>query len=247
MLLLKRLKKLRNFFGSQNDEMRQRWIAFQLKKLPSGAKILDAGAGECPHRSYCHHLNYVSQDFNQYKGCKQNDKGVHPASWDDSRIDIVSDITNIPVDGESFDAILCTEVFEHIPDPIAALKEFHRILKPGGVLLLTAPYSMVIHFAPYHFYTGFTPYWYKHFLPNEGFNLAELQPNGDWYSLLEQEVGRIGSLERRAKVWSWPLAYAFSFFFKLYFRLRPSKNCTDLASFGWFCKAVKVDNKIPLE
>jgi len=66
--------------------------------------------------------------------------GLHPADWDNEWLDIVSDITSISVDDESFDCILCTEVLEHVPDAVAAIREFSRILKPGGILIITAPF-----------------------------------------------------------------------------------------------------------
>ena len=47
-------------------------------------------------------------------------------------IDFVSDLLNIPVPDKSYDVILCTEVIEHVPDPISAINEISRILKSGG-------------------------------------------------------------------------------------------------------------------
>jgi 2-polyprenyl-3-methyl-5-hydroxy-6-metoxy-1,4-benzoquinol methylase len=43
--------------------------------------------------------------------------------WDISQIDIISDITSIPVLNYSFDIVLCTEVLEHVPNPVAAIEE----------------------------------------------------------------------------------------------------------------------------
>ncbi|HET6991949.1 MAG TPA: class I SAM-dependent methyltransferase, partial [Bacteroidia bacterium] len=119
-----------------NESNRMEWIQKQLKKLPAGSRILDAGAGEQPHRPYCAHLNYVSQDFAQYNPEKL-DSGLQMEKWDYGKLDIISDITAIPEPDGSFDAILCSEVFEHIPDPNAAVKEFSRLLRKGGTLILT--------------------------------------------------------------------------------------------------------------
>jgi Methylase involved in ubiquinone/menaquinone biosynthesis len=47
--------------------------------------------------------------------------------WDNSKLDIVSDILSIPLPDHSVDAIMCTEVLEHIPDPLGAIKEFSRL------------------------------------------------------------------------------------------------------------------------
>lgn len=70
--------------------------------------------------------------------------------WGTSRIDIVSDIVNIPVEAESFDAVVCTEVFEHIVSPELAVKEFARIIIVAG-LIITAPASTGVHMAPLKF------------------------------------------------------------------------------------------------
>lgn len=49
------------------------------------------------------------------------------------------DITNSSFPNDCFDMVLCSEVIEHISDSSAALKEIHRILKPGGTLILSTP------------------------------------------------------------------------------------------------------------
>ena len=147
---------------------RQRWVKKTLLNVPEGSRILDAGAGEQQYKQYCSHLNYVSQDFNEYDG-HGDSVGLQTGVWDVSEIDIVSDILEIPEKDGSFDTIICTEVFEHIPDPTGALVEFNRLLRPGGVLILTAPFASLTHFAPYHFATGFSKYWYEHHFPKAGF------------------------------------------------------------------------------
>lgn len=122
-----------------NEIQRQAWLEKTLAALPAGGRLLDAGAGEFKNRPYCAHLDYVSQDFCQYQGAAAGgaEEGLHPSSWDTTRIDLVSDITAIPAPDASFDAILCSEVLEHVPEPTHALDEFARLLKPGGVPLLS--------------------------------------------------------------------------------------------------------------
>jgi len=58
--------------GTNNDGIRHNWVVNQLSSLPSGYKILDAGAGELQYKKYCTHLQYVSQDFNKYDGIGDN-------------------------------------------------------------------------------------------------------------------------------------------------------------------------------
>ena len=147
--------------GTQNEATRVAWIEQTLQKIPAGARLLDAGAGERQFERFCAHLRYVAQDFAQYDG-QGDGTGLQTGSWDQSKLDIVSDIARIPEPDASFDAIMCTEVFEHIPHPAQAMAEFARLLRPGGWLLITAPFCSLTHFAPYHFYTGFSKYFYDH-------------------------------------------------------------------------------------
>ena len=52
---------------------------------------------------------------------------------------LVDDISRSTLPDRSFDLILCSEVIEHIADSSAAIKEMHRLLKPGGTLILSTP------------------------------------------------------------------------------------------------------------
>jgi len=176
--------------GTQNESTRLQWLEAALKKIPAGGRILDAGAGELAQKKYCTHLDYVSQDFGQYDG-SGDAKGLQTKKWDNSKLDIVSDITAIPEPDASFDAIMCVEVFEHIPDPIAAIKEFARLLKNDGFLVITAPFCSLTHFAPYHFYTGFNRYFYEKHLIEQGFEIIEISHNGNFFEFVAQELIRI--------------------------------------------------------
>lgn len=58
----------------------------------------------------------------------------------------VADITKrIPVDDHTYDTVLCMDVLEHTLNPFAALEEIRRVLKPGGVLLASAPMDFREH------------------------------------------------------------------------------------------------------
>lgn len=224
-----------------NESNRQAWLKKVLAAISSGSRLLDAGAGELKNRQHCTHLEYVSQDFGQYTGGKDAavTQGLHGIQWDTSRIDLVCDITAIPAPDASFDVILCSEVLEHVPEPTHVLDEFARLLKPGGVVILTAPFGSNVHMAPYHFCSGFSRYWYEHHLTLRGFEIKELVSNGDWYSLLRQEILRLGGLERQQGGWSWPFAYAYAALGLMYFRFRKQNRADDLACFGWHCTAIR--------
>lgn len=181
--------------GTTNEETRVNWIKTTLQKIPAGGTLLDAGAGECQFKKFCTHLNYIAQDFGQYDGT--GNVGLQTGGWDNSKLDIVSDITQIPLADASVDAVMCTEVLEHVPDPVAVLKEFSRLLKPQGHLLITAPFASLTHFAPYHFASGLSRFFYEHHLPALGFDIEDLQLSGNYFEYLAQENRRLKRMALR--------------------------------------------------
>lgn len=176
--------------GTTNDSERERRVAERLGKIARGSRILDAGAGELRYKKHCGHLDYVAQDFGGYDGAGDS-KGLQTEKWDQTKLDIICDIVNIPEKAASFDAVLCVEVFEHLPEPILALKEFARLLKSGGTLLITAPFASLTHFAPYHFYSGFNKYFFEKFLNEYGFKDIEITPYGNYFEYIAQEIRRL--------------------------------------------------------
>lgn len=176
--------------GSRNVETREAWLASALAAVPAGSRILDAGAGQQQYRKLCGHLQYVSQDFAEYDGAG-NAAGMHRGRYDYGKLDIVSDITRIPEPDASFDAIMCIEVLEHVPDALAAVRELSRLLKPGGRLIVSSPFCSLTHFAPYHFATGLSRYWYEQHLPACGLEIKDLQLNGNFFEFVAQELKRV--------------------------------------------------------
>jgi ubiquinone/menaquinone biosynthesis C-methylase UbiE len=59
----------------------------------------------------------------------------------------VADITkhNAHIPDESYDALMCTEVLEHVVDPFSSMRELRRIVKTGGYMLITTPLNARIH------------------------------------------------------------------------------------------------------
>lgn len=174
------IKKLLAF----NEACRDSWVARQAYKLAPGTKVLDVGAGSCPYRNCFSHCEYKSHDFAKLES------GLLRGHEAYASVDYVSDICSLPVESGAFDAVVCTEVLEHVPEPIRALHEIGRVIRPGGKVILTAPLGSGLHQEPYHFYGGYTPYWYKKFLAESGFTDVTIESNRGFFSLYGQECLR---------------------------------------------------------
>jgi SAM-dependent methyltransferase len=185
-------RKLRAILGFNQYE-RDRYVQQWSTTLTPGTRVLDVGAGPCRYRSWFSQCQYFAEDFAQYQ-----ENGYGPMAGKGKRksgqLDMVADAARLPVADGVFEAALCTEVLEHVPEPVAVLKEIGRVLKPRGKLLLTAPLGSGLHQEPYHYYGGFTPHWYRRFLPAAGFANIEVTANGGFFRLYGQESQRFADL-----------------------------------------------------
>lgn len=193
-----------------NAYNRHQWMSEIAKAIPPGSDILDAGAGAGPYREFFSHCNYKTQDF-----CKT------PSTQDKyTEMDYICDITEIPVPDESFDVILCSEVLEHVPEPIKVIEEFSRILRQGGRLFLTAPLGCGLHQQPHIFYGGYTPFWYQRFLPMYGFEDLKIVPNCGFFRHYAQESRRFirylfpRDMGKPSKILAFPLKVLLSILFR---------------------------------
>lgn len=98
------------------------------KYVPSSGRILDIGSGTAP----------VSPDLARTVVA---DISMDAMENVDAESKVVTSITGMAFDAASFDCILCSEVLEHIPDDEKAVSELRRVLRPGGVLVITVPYQ----------------------------------------------------------------------------------------------------------
>jgi len=167
-----------------NETTRRAWVRGKLKVLQPGSKLLDAGAGQQPYRADCGHLRYFSQDFGEYSPQGQ---GLQIKDWRYEKLDYRGQVWDIKEQDGFFDVVLCTEVLEHVPFPNETLQEFSRLLKPGGILLLTAPYACLPHMQPYFYYSGFSREYYQMMLEKHQFDIGEITANGNFFLYLVQE------------------------------------------------------------
>ncbi len=92
-------------------------------------------------------------------------------------MNLIGDAESIPLAGESVNSILCTELLEHVEDLEGVMSELHRVLKEGGILLVTVPGSDVpLHEKNYQKdYRRFTLYQFLLLMVKHGFRLIKIK------------------------------------------------------------------------
>lgn len=69
---------------------------------------------------------------------------------------VFGSVTDVPLRSALADCVMCTEVLEHLAEPARCVREAHRLLKPGGLLIGSVPFMYPVHGDP-HDFQRFTP------------------------------------------------------------------------------------------
>jgi SAM-dependent methyltransferase len=155
--------------------------------------VLDLGSAESPYASLTGRRLPV--DIRPFPGVK-----------------VLADAGNLPFKDSSLSSVLCTELLEHILEPERVVSELHRILLPGGILILTAPFLYPIHRDPVDFHR-FTEDGLRAML--QDFQVLSIIPQGKIFTVLglmvhvEAETYR---LPLPLKLCAWLMAHIIAFF-----------------------------------
>ena len=172
----------------------------QLAKGISGDLVIDVGCGVQPYRpcmtGFKRYLGFDSADA--------PDRGDHP--------DVLGDALALPFANACADAVLCTEVIEHVTDPIQMLGEFARVLRPGGSVLLTSPFMWHLHDEP-HDYWRFTEFGLKLLFERAGFHVLALRRvNGFLGAMLQMQCYLLLQSSGRLRFLTRPLVWCLQSF-----------------------------------
>ena len=227
MLIFSNIKKKIN-----HEIQRDLFVSKQISLLKKNSKILDAAAGDSKYKILCKNLIYKSQDNFAFK--KKGKKNIFTKNYNFNYVkhDYVGNIWKINEKKETFDAVLCTEVLEHVPYPLKTLNELTRLLKKNGKLILTFPSNSLRHFDPFYYCTGFSDRWAEYHLKNLNYKKITIIPQGDYYSFLLAEIKRSIMINK------------FSIFFLLpafiyYFFKKKTKLSINTLCFGYHVVAIK--------
>jgi 2-polyprenyl-3-methyl-5-hydroxy-6-metoxy-1,4-benzoquinol methylase len=225
-------------YGVENEFSRNSWVSKKIQEIATDdtcSTLLDVGAGLSPYRKVVEEcgLSYTSQDFSGYVP-NANNYGIQDKSWVYPKHDYICDINEIPKNLK-FDVVLCTEVLEHVPDPVRAFQHLADLLRSGGLIIVTVPFLSLMHQAPYWYQSGLSPFWFEYWAKRSNLQITELTVSGDYMDLMTQETKRIWSFSHRTK-----LVGRMAGNLVQNLRRRHSKSILDSGAFGTFCVARKV-------
>ena len=203
--------------------------------LAPAARVLDAGAGEGPFKPEFAHTRYVGVDL-----------AIGDAVLNYGNLDAISDLVYLPFGQDTFDAVICTQVLEHVPEPSQVLQEICRVLKPEGQLFLTVPQSWHQHQKPHDYYR-YTSFGLRYLMERAGLQVQSIQNMGGYFWFISFQLQNINfwlfPRGMRGRRWTWPLRALFGLIFQLIvplvlFYLDPLDRIKD-ETFGYMCTAIK--------
>lgn len=125
-------------------------------------RMVDVGCGQQPYR----HLF----DVEEYCGVELDTE----FNRKNKKAEFFYDGKTLPFQAGHFDALLCNQVLEHVPDDEAFVAELARVVKPGGLLVLTAPFIWDEHEQPYDF-KRYTSYGIHALMERHGLSVIEFR------------------------------------------------------------------------
>jgi SAM-dependent methyltransferase len=152
---------------------------FALREYCRG-DVLDLGCGEAP--LYGHYRRFASSVT-----CVDWPGSAH----DTGHADVLCDLDEpLPLPDASFDTVILSDVLEHLYDPRQVISEIRRVLRPGGKLLMSAPFMYGLHERPHDYYR-YTRHTLERMASDSGFDVLLLQELGGGPEVLADVTGKL--------------------------------------------------------
>ena len=135
-------------------------------------RVLDMGCGDQPY------ARLITETSTQYVGMDLSPEHT-------PKPHVCADSLALPFRSGSFDAVLSTQVLEHVRNPFTVFREISRVLKPSGYLVLTAPQLWPLHEEPHDYYR-YTRYGLQELALQHGLAVVRLEERGGGFTALGQ-------------------------------------------------------------
>lgn len=226
--------------ASQGSIWRQfnwKFIEQTAAKLIPEAEVLDIGAGRGDFKTIFTGSQYTGLDIYPYP-----------------ELDLAADLIQVcPFNDESFDLIVLANVIEHVYDYRALFSQSARLLKPGGMLLVTVPFLLKLHQEPVDFHR-YTRYALQQLALENGLAVDTLDGYYNPMAIMDEGIGNIwefclpktnGAVKLLSKIGVF-ISQKFSDYLKHTLGngyLAPAISENNLNVLGYHCLFVKEDNK----
>jgi SAM-dependent methyltransferase len=163
-------------------------------------RVLDVGAGQAPWRELLEDAEYVGLDVESADEFgMQRKPGI-----------VYYDGVRIPFPDGGFDHVMCSEVLEHVPDANAFVAELARVVRSGGSIVLTIPWSARLHHLP-HDYRRLTRHGLVALMEAAGFDSIRVEERGNDVAVVANKIivmliRLLLPKPRTRMLWTWPLA-----------------------------------------
>jgi ubiquinone/menaquinone biosynthesis C-methylase UbiE len=129
---------------AKDDDLNNPWHQYAINQIRNinteGKSILEIG---CGRGGFSRFMKQEYPTFGSFYACDYSETALEvgkESEPDSSKIIWQKeDIQNLSFDSSSFDIVISCETIEHVPFPYKALEELNRVLKPGGIFILTCP------------------------------------------------------------------------------------------------------------
>ena len=190
-------------------------------------KCIDIGCGDMPYKTV------IAEHVTEYHSLDRERRAPD--------VTFVGDVQNMSMLTDNiYDSAVCFDALEHVPNPMRAISEIGRILKPQGTLILSVPHLSRLHEEPHDFFR-YTKYGLHTLLENSGFDVLEIQTQGSLFSFLGYQVSTIFV----CLFWHVPILKHVIFFINKWLCVLPCSTLDDmldkkrLFALGYTCIARK--------
>jgi len=153
-------------------DVHKQFRRFFEKYMPPDSVVYDVGCGQKPFAAL------LEGKVRKHIGVDVADGFYQP-----HQVDLIGSAYDVPAPDGIADAVILSEVIEHLETPLLAVQEAHRLLKPGGLVFLSFPFLYPQHAAPRD-YLRFTEFYLANKIAGENLDIVESSRLGGYWYLM---------------------------------------------------------------
>jgi SAM-dependent methyltransferase len=229
------------------------WKAMRVAAPYATGRLLDVGCGDKPYEAL------FDPHVREYVGCEYESTYDGSANASKGKADVIYSGDRMPFEDGTFDTVLSNQVAEHVPDPAHFIADLARVLRVGGRLILTVPFSYRVHSVPNDFHR-FTRFALQKYAADNKLVIDRLDPRGLFWSVVAQklsahlvlhvarmggEIQKVGALgyeetiRQRPRYWTLPFVGPSIFGLSTAARLLDAVDRDDSDTLGYLLIATK--------